>query len=105
MVNGFCIDHRSTFLYSFIYKNNCIFNSKTENKSTSKINNSINTYDEKDVDKINMLLAKARVLQEKISLGNINKKEKRDFTTIINKLFKLKYFDYELCDELLNQIR
>ena len=76
-----------------------------ENKSTSNINNSNKTYDEKDIDKINLLLAKARILQDKISLGSIKKKEKRDFTTIINKLFKLKYFDYELCDELLDQIR
>ena len=52
-----------------------------------------------------MLLAKARVLQDKISLGSINQKEKRIFTTNISKLLKLKYFDYELSEELLNQIR
>ena len=72
--------------------NKCISYTTKENKSTSKINNSNDTYNEKDVDKINLLLSKARPLQEKISLGTINYKEKRNFTSIINKLLKLKYF-------------
>ena len=105
LVKCLSIVHRSTLLHSFIYKNNCIFNSKTENESVSKINNSNDTYNEKDVDKINLLLSKARIIQDKITLGTINQKEKRNFTTIINNLLKLKIFDYELSEKLLDQIR
>ena len=76
--------------------------STKENKNTSNIKNTNNTYNEKDVDKINLLLSKARIIQEKISLGTINQKEKRNFTTIIIKLLKLKYFNKDLVDEFLN---
>ena len=101
---GKLFEHRSQKYFTTLIYIRIIVHSilKTENKSTSNINNSNNTYDEKDIDKINLLLGKARILQDKITLGSINKKEKRDFTTIINKLFKLNYFDYELCEELLN---
>ena len=94
------IAYRSTFFISFKNENICTFNSKTENKNTSN-----STYDGKDMDKINSILAKSKILQSKVSLGSISKKEKRVFKTSINKLFKLKNFNYELCEELLSQIR
>ena len=46
-------------------------NTRTENKSTSN-----NTYGEEDVDKIDLLLARTTILQDKISIGSINKMEK-----------------------------
>ena len=78
---------------------------KPEIKITSNLNNSNFTYDERGADKIHLLLARARNLQDKISLDTINQKEKREFTTIFNEILILKYFKLELCEELLNQNR
>ena len=76
-------------------KNNCTCNEKIKDKNDG-------TYCEK-TDKINTLISKGKKFQHKISLGIFKEKEKREFTTILNKLLDLNYFNDELHDKLFSQ--
>ena len=86
---------------STYYGNSCQKNDSTYNEKV--IDKNDRTYNEKDIDKMNTLLAKGKKLQHKIPMGT--RKEKKEFTTIINKLLGLKSFDDELHDKLLSQIQ
>ena len=62
------------------------------------------TYKEKDIPKINLLLQKYRILWDKLSMGSIVQKKKRQFAIIIKKLTNLNLFKKETHDNLLGEI-
>ena len=49
----------------------------------------ISTYKENDIDELSLLLAKARILWGRLSIGTINQKEKRQLVTVNKKLMNL----------------
>ena len=50
------------------------------------------TYHGKDLAKINLLIAEARILWDKISIGSLNRKEKKQFATIDKKTYEFGLF-------------
>ena len=66
--------------------------------------NKIN-FDIKDTKKINIILAKNRLLTDKIEKDSINHKEKIQFAKNLIKLKDLNYFDEKICSILLKSIQ
>ena len=62
------------------------------------------SYNQKDIDKINKILAINRKLNDKIEKGSITAKEKIQFTNNLKKLKDLNYCDERLCKILLKSI-
>ena len=100
----------------FLGTNDSTSNRSWNNDSTSKLispwkydNNyatslkKYSTYDKKDRDKIDILLAICRDIHEKLGTGSINQKEKRKYATNIELLVNLKYFKEEIYDILVCQ--
>ena len=65
---------------------------------------SIPTYKENDTLKKNLLLEKSRILWDKLSMGSIVQKKKRQFAIIIKKLTNLNLFKKETHDNRLGEI-
>ena len=63
-----------------------------------------NSYDKKDIDKVNKILPRNRILNDKIAKGSINQKEKSQFGNILKKLKELNYFNAKICNILLKPI-
>ena len=61
-------------------------------------------YEQKDIDKINKILARNRILNDKIIKNTINEKEKKIFASNLKKLKDINYFDEKLCNILLKSI-
>ena len=61
-------------------------------------------YDQEDIDKIHKILARNRILNDKIGKNTINEKEKKVLANNIKKLKDKNYFDEKLCNILLKSI-
>ena len=66
------------------------------------------THDDKDLEKRNKrnaLLAKAIMIHHKIGTGSNSQKQRRQFTTITNKLTKVNFLNKEIHDVFLSEIQ
>ena len=61
-------------------------------------------YDQEDIDKINKILARNRILNDKIRKNTINEKEKKVLANNLKKLKDINYFDEKFCNILLKSI-
>ena len=61
-------------------------------------------YEQKDIDKMNKILARKKILNDKIIKNTINEKEKKIFASNLKKLKDINYFDEKLCNILLKSI-
>ena len=68
------------------------------------LKNRNNSYDIKDIDKINKILASNTILNDKRTKDTINEKGKRLFANNLKKLNDLNFFDEKLCNILLKSI-
>ena len=76
-------------------------NDSTYNENLSLKNG--RTYNEKDIGQKDELLAKSKKTLHKMSENKIKEKDRREFTTNINKLLDLEQFKNDLHDNLLGQ--
>ena len=71
---------------------------------TDSLKNKHISFDQKDRDKINKILAINRKLNDKIEKDSINPKEKFQFANNLKKLKDLYYFDERVCKILMKSI-
>ena len=106
------------------YKNNSTSNKTYKNNSTSNSNSEITisdqlyvhkyldllqsnkiNFDIKNTNKINKILARNKILINKIEKDSLNQKEKTQFANNLKKLKDLNYFDEKICSILLKSIQ